>query len=434
METSISKKRPLMITAYLCLVFTIPFSLGDLGSMLFYSIALLVVFPFYALFSTKSLPFSLRQELKQYYPALYYLLLLFAVSSLISWASVLFAENSLQQKIMASLRYLEYVLLAFYCFVLARLYRAERVSVVNFFMMIVYGALVSIALFAYIYFVDGAPNVRRWAGDPPLGTNLRMTGILLSAAIMTCVVRIYIEPHSRFFLCFLYFALFALSAFLIWTASRINILATVFSVAIVAYLMRAWLKTSWLKLMSVFLVMLLSVPVGDYFSISPWGGLNRMVGFADRSLEQETLEAAVEEFGSGRIQVWGAAISAGMEKPVFGQGPYGFYFSDYIPEEIEMVHNVFLHFFVEFGFVGASLFILALFTLAFYGAKYAKQAFINKDVNWLVAASVVLVLTMSSVANRAYEFILSTYILASAFAAFPMQRKKKAHSTESEVG
>lgn len=409
-----------IVTAFLFLVFTIPFSLGSLNYMLIYSVALLLLFPLYGFVKTKSVAQSPSRFLKDSHPAILVLLLLFLLSSAISTILVFFAETSLQHKAMAGIRYVEYVLLSLYCFALARLYLAKYVTVTQVFMMIVYGSLVSIVLFAYIYFIDDAPNVRYWPTDPPIGTNLRMTGIILSVAIITCVVRLYVEKNSTKMRLFLYFSLFALSAFLVWTASRINVLAVILSMLILAVLMRKWLHIGWKQLLAVFFVFFMAFPVGEYFAIEPWGGVSRMIGsVADRMDEEDALNA----IGSNRIEVWKAAIKAGAEKPVFGQGPYGYYFSGYAPEGIEREHNLFLHFFVEFGLLGAFFISTFLFLLAFYGAKYAKQAFLTRDINWLIAASVILVLTLSSVANRVYEFVLSIFLLCSAFAVFPFYRQ-----------
>lgn len=416
------QKRPLAITAFLTLIFTVPFSLGSGVYILLYSFVMLVVFPIYFLFVTRNKTSSQLLALKRHYPLAFYSLVLFFVSTIVTHSLLLLSDASLEQKVFSTFTYLQYVLIVFFCFMLARVYALKYLSPHLMFMLIAYGCVFTAVLFALIY-LDGAPNVESWPREPPIGTNLRVFGIILSATTVSCVVMLFFDKADKYKVALCSLSLLVSCAFLVWTASRINIAAVAVTLLLLIYFSSKWQAVSKKRMFAVITLIAISIPIGDYLSIKPWGGLGRVSYSVNKVQQGETLSESLNAVGSGRIVVWKAAIDTIVEKPLMGHSAYGFYFSKHRQaccyEERE--HNVFLHFLLEWGAVGASFFIIFLGTVFIHIAKHLKMAITLRDVNWLTASSVVFVISIASVANRAYEFILAIFLLACAYAYAPLR-------------
>lgn len=404
------------VVFFFTVVFSLPFGSNTPAYLLLYMVFLLA-FPTYVFFATRTAEFSIAAEFKAASPIAFYALVLFGLSSLVSWLMVLLGDGGLEQKILSSVRYTICLFLAFYSFMLVRFFRLHKLSIESFFMALVYGLWVSIAIFFILYFFYDAPNVGWWNVYPPIGGNIRIMAMTISVALLACISALWLGRYSIRQTVVLYLSVFAMSAYLLWTGSRMSLFVGLFAIALLAVLCRVWLQLAWSRLLAIFLLLLLSVPVSESLALS-WGGLPRIVNLSSASIEADD---SLEKFGNGRIQVWTAAANAVKEKPILGHGPFGYLFYEHKTPDFEHTHNVVLEMLVEWGAIGAGLFFTFLFMLALKGVQKAKQQFQQHNVAWVMAASAVLVLTLTGLADGTYFVMLPSFILATAFAVFPLQ-------------
>ena len=415
-----------VVIIFLTIIFSLPFGSNEPMHLLMY-IVFLLAFPVYVFFSSRKAPFSVFSELKKNSPATFYCLLLFAISSVISWLRVILGDVGIEQKILSSLRYAICWFLAFYSFMLVRFFRIHHVSIESFFMAIVYGTWASIVLFFVFYFFLDAPNASSWAVYPPIGGNIRIMGMTISVALLACISALWVGKYSIKQTLVLYLSVFAMSAYLLWTGSRMSLFVSIFSIILLAVLCRLWLRLAWSRVLAVLVLLLLSIPVSDSLAL-PWGGLQRVID--KTSVANVEPGERLEKVGNLRVQVWTAAAKAIKEKPLLGHGPFGYLFYAHKTPDFEHTHSLIFEVFLEWGFIGGSLFFAFLLTLAVKGLQNAKQQFQRHNVGWVMAASTVLVLTLTGLTDGTYFVMLPSFILATAFTVFPLQH---AHLADESV-
>lgn len=412
-------KRSPLVAAYLTLFFSLPFTSNSAVYFLLYGVFFLLLFPLSVLWCGRTWPLSLWRQLRVHSPWLFWLLLLFAASSLYSWGRIAFGEVSLQHKVVASQRYLACWLLVFYTFMMARFFRAQSLTADTVFIQLFWGTLVLISLLAGSYFLHDAPNAARWSVEPPFGSHVRIMGMMASLAIVAAVVQLYLRTLSRLRRVVFYAGIFLISVFLIWTGSRMSILLTVFLCAVLALCCRLWQGTAWHRLWPVFVLMLAAVPLAEQVSVFEWSGLQRTVNVSVVSEQHDNTLALADQFTSGRVVIWQRALQGIAEAPLFGLGPSGYFFLENRPSVYDHTHNFIIEFLVEWGIVGALLLLSILGSLAVYGLRFLQAAFVAGDAGWVSAASVALLMTLNGLVDGVYFILLPSFIVATAFAAFP---------------
>lgn len=91
---------------------------------------------------------------------------------------------------------------------------------------------------------------------------------------------------------------------------------------------------------------------------------------------------------AGRWPIWLDCVQAILERPWFGYGPEGYYFSRCCNPRTIQPHNFVLQLLMEFGFIGCALLICCAFkTLRNFGgsALLLKRAFVRRDIGLLVS-------------------------------------------------
>lgn len=415
-----------LITALLTGIFTLPSGTYTPLYVLVY-LLLLLSFTVLVCWQTRKVELNTFSELKRHQPIVFYLLLLFAISSFISWLSMLFSDAGHTQKVLGSFRYAIYCLLAFYSFMLLRLCVIYKLSHEAIYKALVLGVCFLAMLFVASYIFSDAPNAARWNTEPPFTGNIRIAGMLAAVAVVISIVAVCLSNYSIRTKTLFYIALFLSSTFLVWTGSRMSLIACWLTVFFLLVFGRAWARIAWKSIIAVLMLLTLSLPLAESLSLS-WGGLHRIVGTAQKSLVAEnTLDA----FSNNRLDVWKSALNAVVDKPFFGHAPFGYFFvDDGIARVNGHTHNLFLELLVEWGVIGASLFVLFLLTLAVIGLRQLKRRFKQEDTAWLMSASIICLLTITAMADGTYYVLSTVFILATAFVSFPLLKEPGSYTTE----
>ncbi len=419
-----------VVTAYLVIAFATPFSSGSPWHVLF-ALCWFLLFISYVFFESKKYPFSLFGQLKGFHPVAFYLLLAFGISSLVSWLLIIFGDVSTQQKIFSSIRYVSYWIICAYVFSLARFCLVNNLDHSKIFFGYMLGAIVLVALLLLIYFLGDAPNAAAWAIHPPLGEHVRLMGMIASVALLVSVVIFLVKEENTFILqCVLLSCMLVSAAFLIWTGSRASMLLSVLTILIVAGVGKFYGLYRPYKIISIILCIGLSVWLADKFSIFEWNGIHRAVTVSTINAPlpvsgQEVVTDFDDKLTTGRINMWSITLSAVKAAPWFGLGPYGYFFIPDRPNIFDHPHNFILQFLVEWGAVGASLLLALLAYLAWQGLKNLPAAFRSRDTDFVIAASIVFIMTMTGLVDGTYFLSQPLFCLATSFAVFPFFTRKE---------
>lgn len=403
--------------------FSVPFASGSFAHFI-YAFTFLLLFPLLVLWQTRNKAPSLLGRLKHHHPVLFYLLAGFAVSSLLSYLRILFIEVTLEQKAVATLRYVSCLLLAFYSFMLARLTRVSGLSHQRLFSVFVAGVLVLVVQLAGIFYFFDAPNAANWGIDPPLGTHVRVMGMVAEVAIVSLACLVWLARLTKIQSVLAYVSLFIIAGFLVWTGSRMSILASLLVLAILAAYCRYYQRTQWLKIAAVFMVAFLSAPIAEKMAIYEWSGLQRAIKVSSVS-EMEPVSSVADKISSGRVEIWKAALNAAMDAPVLGLGPFGYFFVEDRPPRYEHTHNALIEFIVEWGILGASLLSAFLLGLFYHAVKALPQAIKQAEVGVVMAISVLAVLNVNALTDGIYFIIVPSIVLATACSAMPYALKRR---------
>jgi len=411
-----------MATALLTGIFTLPSGTYTPLYVLVY-LLLLLSFTVLVYWQTRKASHNSLLDLKNQHPAVFYLLLLFAVSSFISWLSMLFSNDaSYAQKVLGSYRYAIYWLVAFYSFMLLRLCVIYELSHETLYKALVLGVCFLTLLFLASYMFHDAPNAARWNTEPPFTGNIRIAGMLAAVGVVISIVAVCLSDYCSRKVALFYIALFICSTFLVWTGSRMSLIACWLTIFLLLTFGRAWGHTTWKNVIAIVALLALSLPVAESLSLS-WGGVHRVVGITQKSLVAEN---TLDTFSNNRLDVWKSALNAVADKPLFGHAPFGYFFvDDGVARANGHTHNLFLELLVEWGVIGAGLFTLFLLTLAVIGMKQLKYRFLQEDTAWLMSASIVFLLSIIAMADGTYFVLTTVFILATAFVSFPLLETKR---------
>lgn len=421
---AITKRSPILI-AFFAAFITLPLTSDTVGHYLFYGVFFLLFFPVYAFFATRTLNISILGLLRQQHKLLFYLLIAFAVSSFISWAKVIVSDVSINHKFIATQRYLSCWLLVFYTFMMARFSIKHRLSFNKLFMLISVGTAILVLLLSVHYFFvpSSAYYAAQWWQDPPFGSHIRIIGMLASVAVAASAVPLYFAKLNKGKTALFAVLLFVSWALVMWAGGRISIVAIVVLMLLLSFAARAYLQVSWFKLFALFLLLLLASIFAEQMAVFSWSGVQRAAGMTSAGVEQGLFNSA-EKMGNGRIEIWQAAFDGFMRSPLWGLGPYGYYFLDR-PSFYDHTHNFIIEFLVEWGVIGASLLLASFSYIALFCIRQLKYAVSNQNVSFLTALSVVFVLSVTGLADGVYFLLLPCFIVVTGFAGLPLFELKK---------
>jgi O-antigen ligase len=428
-QESMGRRNP-VVTAYLLIAFATPFSSGSPWHVLF-ALCWFLLFIAIAFIQTRKSSLSLTGQLKDYHPAAWYLLLAFGIASLVSYLLVMSGEASAQQKIYATIRYITYLIVTAYVFALARFCLVNNLPHSKIFFGYMLGGIVLVFLLLLIYFLGDAPNAAAWAINPPIGEHVRLMGMIASVSLLVAVIFFLLgNKHSYLFQALLLFCLLISAAFLIWTGSRASMGLSIITILLIAGMGKINGVIKLYKVVMIIICLALSVVLADKFSIFEWNGLHRAVNVStvDDSvfLSGESTQSDVnDKLTTGRINMWSITLETIKQKPWFGLGPYGYFFIPERPNVFDHPHNLVLQFLTEWGVIGAGLLLALLAYLAWHGCRHIAPAFRARDIDYIISASVVFILTLTGLVDGTYFLSQPLFCLATAFAVFPFFTSKR---------
>lgn len=416
MTNTIEKlQNPYMVTFFMTMIFTVSFLSGSPWHFVISGIFLLF-FILYCTINYCRSGISFARFLLHKYPKTSGLLLAFALSSSISLLSVLLQDVAIEQKIGQSLKHTYYLLMFAFCFCLAWFAAINRLSHQKIYLAFAFGVWgLLLSLWVLYYFFD-APNYAKWGGEPPVGGNIRLIAMSISIAITTILVQILFGKNSLSSNIFLYFSLFAFTAFLTWSGSRGSSLCTIFLIVVL-------LATQWqfgqfkLKQFSLLLVLFITAIIyGYYLPVVGGGGLAHFAAKfqADPGDTMLGVEHIVK-VGNGRIQAWLNVLDVLRDAPLFGLGAFGYFFYEKAPYHTDHVHNIFLQFFVEWGIVGGFL-LLALIAVALIQlVRGFRTAVEQHNISFVMTAALILLLTLNGLTDGTYSALLPIFLVVTAY-------------------
>jgi O-antigen ligase len=421
-EQQSNKRHPLVI-ALMTIMFTLPICTGSaLLHYLFY-FCFFIFFIGYVFFQTRQYKFSLFHELKQRHNVIWCLIVALGFFSLISYLNVILGDADEFRKMMASFRYVLYLTLFAYAFALARFSLVNGLPYKNLFIAYMLGNIALYLFFILVNnFVDGATNLP-WGIDPPFGRHVRLISMGIEVAVVTAVVLFLLGKNSLRENGLLWFCMLACAAFLMTTGSRASMLSALLTILLLMMLGRLIdKKISYLKIGMVIMSMVLSLWVAEIFPIHSWNGVHRAIEVSTVPVvnnEDASAYAVADRLSSGRLLVWREAINAIKLSPLIGLGPNASIFFVKAPYAHDQPHNFILQFLIEWGVIGAGLLIAILVSFAWHGIKNIPRAIRQGNTDYIIAASVVFILTLNGLADGTYYHVQPIICLATAFAVFP---------------
>jgi O-antigen ligase len=356
----------------------------------------------------------------------FYALLAFLLLSLLSFFKVIFGDVPAGHKVLASIRYATYGLISFFTFAIARFAIASRLSHATVYFCYMSGVVVLALILLLMYQFGGAPNAIHWDMEPPVGTHMRMMGIMASVAVLIAAIHFLLDETKAVFkkgVCLL--SLWVSFSFLIWTGSRASLLLVVLMLLAVMAAMAFWSKVSLIKVATLLLVMMLAVPMAAKVSVFPWNGLQRMSQSTQIAPEATgavvaSTESHLNALTSGRMTIWKITWREIQLSPWLGLGPYGYFFIPDRPRLFDHPHNMLLQFMLEWGVPGALLLLGSLLALIWHGVQAMPQAIVRKEGAYMTSGAIVLMLTANAMVDGVYFVAEPLFMLALAYSCFPL--------------
>ena len=416
-STTIAKSLSLCLTlAFFCVPFASSIREYLIGTTLF-----LMTFISWNLFSSDSKSYSLLRQLKLH-PTLYYSLLGFCLSSLISYMLVITSDTFDKHKSAASLQYSIYILMLFYAFALSKFSLNNHTSHSRLFNAYRNGCLILIILLLSFYHLGMGGNPEHWGIRPPFGSHARVMGMAASVATLSSLVFLIMDSTQRKTLqkTIDWLGLIACSSFLIWTGSRTSMAVTYFLSFSLLAIGLVLHKLSSGKALLLGIVLILAIPATQSFPVLSWTGINRAINVSSPSHLQTPSINIEDKITSGRMTMWKKAISAIQAKPWFGYGPNGYFFCGMRYKNFFHPHNFILQFLIEWGLVGSLFLLTFLGHLVLLGLKNLPKALSNGDIDYVLAGTAVITLILTSLTDGIFFIHPSLFCIATAFAIFPL--------------
>lgn len=270
------------------------------------------------------------------------------------------------------------------------------------------------SLFVMGYFlkdwISGADLVGDiWPARPPLNSNKNHTGYQVEAAIAFFLSMVIFNVTINLKSTINIFVWVILWAFLFWLGGRgaaISLVGAMFAVWVALYLKNLNSKQfAWL----VVFVLAVAIVISEWLSVFPWSGILYRMSLVVQA-------DSIREASYDRLDIWEATWASLKDNLFFGLGPQGYFFMQTHDQGVQP-HNVFMQFLVEWGVVGAGLFLYLLTRTFIKGFKL--QVLNNLDTYNIFAISagaVILSLSTHALIDGTYYHPQPSVYLAIAFA------------------
>ena len=410
--------------ALVAVMFSLPVCTGTALLHYVFYLVFFVLFALTTFFCTRQAGFSLLRELKQTQPLVFFLLLGFALASLISVLKIMTGDYEQFRQFMAVSRYIFYVIVGMYVFALVRLCRIFHWRGSDLFIAHMAGTVLLALLFFLSYRYVDAYGAKWWGIDPPFGRHVRLIGMGAAVAAVTGMTVFLFRQGGWLAKLLVWSGMLVCNAFLIWTGSRTSLLLVLlFSVALMVIMV--FFRKNILLPLILLAGIALSFGLASKVSIFPWSGLQRSIKVTTVEVPVKALndEGAIyrvaDKLSSGRLAIWGAALDAWKEAPWFGQGPNSTIFVLKYSNTIDQPHNFILQFMLEWGVIGAMLLLALLFSLCWISGKKMPAALRNADVEYLLPVGIVLLLFLNGLTDGPFYHVQTLLCFATAMAFLP---------------
>lgn len=283
-------------------------------------------------------------------------------------------------------------------------------------------AVVALVYFFSLTFIP-MPKEFSFAENPPLATNIRHIGFISTVgAAVSGLWILSLSLKNRFSLIAILLTLINFSL-LFWLGGRTSIGSAFICLALCGGYLAYLSKFKPINTLVLLALISCSFWIASLLSIFPWNSVFHVV-------DTFTVDSdGINQFTSGRLEMWRISINAAIESPWLGLGPEGYRF---IPDKKIGVqpHNLFVQVFVEWGILGAGAFFLLLGYGLIKCLMITWRCRYSQDKSSLTALMVVIALTLHSLTDGTYYHAQPLFLLALAFAAFPAlsYRNRKASS------
>jgi len=275
-------------------------------------------------------------------------------------------------------------------------------------LMVPLSTVVLSAIFVASWISQDVNSIVDWSTNPPLNDHIRHTGYIVTAsASIAFAFALYRSTIDRQFM--FYILLLLVSATLLfWTggrASAISFFGT--SILLIGYLIYAN-KLKFNHLVVTCLILALAVYLSELLSVFDWNGITTAISRSKETSDMQTLT-------TGRTTIWLSVLSSLESHWLFGLKPQGYIF---MPNHIYGVHphNIFLQFIVEWGLLGAGVFLFLLIRVGIRIIQSIKNRKKIASVSFLSGVAVTSSLTIHSLVDGTYYHGQPSYYIALALA------------------
>lgn len=414
--TGIKKSKPWEV-AYLTVLFAAPFTSGSPLHAI-YLLVCLSLFVAYVFFILPKPQSTLTQYLKNKMPIIFYACVAFLLCALVSTVRVFNVEVSPYHKILLMLQSALYIFITLYIFALVRFIHIKNINASAVFAAYMLGVLVLITQLLVLYLFFDAPNIGEWGIHPPLGGHVRLMGMIAAVAVITNSIFLLVKAtHALPKMAILIITSPIYMAFLIWTGSRATLVFCLLCLTGLLITQCYFKKLQLKRLLLVACLFLLAIPLAEKTSILPWMGFHRMVE-ASQSNNPTILSTseAVDTVTSGRLKIWQLSAQALERQYWFGYGPNGYFFLPERQEDFIHPHNIVIQVLIEWGLLGGSLLLFILAGLVFFVIKQLPLAIRSGNVNYLIPAFIVLMLSFNALTDGVFFVAEPLFCMATAIA------------------
>lgn len=351
-------------------------------------------------------------------PYLMSLFMLWLLLTFISYILVMSTTELVWQIVGASARQFYIVGQTFFILALTLFLRVRGIELYRLFLVMAIGLMCILCFLLWLYNTEAYHDEWLWFFDPLLVVHMRDLGNIATVIAVTILTIYLLNTHYNHFQNFvLLLVLLTTWTFLLWSGGRM----AVFSAAIVSLLILVMAltisKVSFYRVLLAFTFVMLSILLVEPISVFDWNGLTRSVATINIQSAESIVNdpAVINGLTTGRSTMWLMSISATMDSPIFGLGPYGYFF---IPERTygDQPHNLLVQFFVEWGIAGTLIVLLLLSGVGLAVLRQIVRAFSSRDQNYTCAVATVLVLTVHGLTGGTYFNVQPMFCLTLGFA------------------
>ncbi len=296
------------------------------------------------------------------------LLLLFSSIIILSTVLLTIENNDTQRIIYAYLRLLNiFCSIIFYWFLYQWFIKNNQFNN-DIYNPINLSILLSISLVILDYYINHSNQDPNTKFELMISSNIRYIGYIIIFSCAYTTIKILSNKKIKPSIIYHIFSI----SFLVWLGGRGSIL----SLAIVSIIIATYLilknKTSIKNILTLVFINISSIVISSPLNVFSWNGSNRFLELFGFITEDMNIDS-INSLSSNRIKIWEETIHFIYQKPILGHGPEAHFFMTTIFGA--QPHNFILQFLLEFGMLGASIFIIMLFFVLYHGYVLLKHSY-----------------------------------------------------------